>query len=105
MKPIQRLLRNPKSFWASVRSLSQHIGYSTKNNIIVPSITEMADAFRDLHLNADYLLKGNRPSELAEELRAYFEARADSLENRVRRKLIDADEAPKPFLLTKGALN
>lgn len=41
MKPIQHFLNKPKYFWGSVRSLSQQIGYSKNDKIIVPDLDRM----------------------------------------------------------------
>ena len=79
MKPIDKYLRKPKSFWASVRSLSQHIGYSKGDTIIVPSVKQMTDAFKDLGLDSSKIFSGNQPTALAQELHDYFSARANAL--------------------------
>lgn len=97
MKPINRFLRKPKSFWASVRSLSQHIGYSKGNNIIVPSIRQMAAAFDDLGLDPTRLIAEGKPTPLANELLDYFTERSRVLVNDVEPKLMNAEQAKALF--------
>lgn len=97
MKPIDKFLRKPKSFWASVRSLSQQIGYSKKEAIIIPTVQEMADAFDDLGLDATKILAGGRPTPLAEELHEYFAARAKDLMEIAEPNLMSAEEAKAEF--------
>jgi hypothetical protein len=59
MIPDKRFLRQPKRFWANVRLLSQHIGYTEragkssgkiKSVVKVPTISEISGAFLDLDL-------------------------------------------------------
>ncbi len=38
MKPDKRFLRQPKSFWANVRSLSQKLGYTEGGQIKIPTL-------------------------------------------------------------------
>lgn len=118
MKPNNKFLKKPKSFWASVRSLSQHIGYSKGDNIIVPTIEQMAVAFDELKLDRCRIICNSNPTELAIELHGYFADRAKVLENDVQANLMDAEQAkilyeevkksgyeyrsPQPFNKQKG---
>ena len=97
MKPNEKFLRKPKSFWASVRSLSQTIGYSKKDTIIVPSVKQMVEAFNKLDLDADRLLAGGTATQLAQELEEYFAERARVLVNEVEPKLMNAEQARDLF--------
>lgn len=97
MKPIDKYLRKPKSFWASVRSLSQHIGYSKDDTIIVPSVKQMTDAFKDLGLDSSKIFSGNQPTALAQELHDYFSARANALMNIAEPNLMSAEQAKIEF--------
>ncbi len=97
MKPNKNFLNKPKSFWASVRSLSQQVGYSKGNTIIVPSVQKMADAFDKLGLDSSRIIENGEPTEFASELLDYFEERARVLVNEVEPKLLNAEEAKALF--------
>lgn len=97
MKPIPRFLNKPKSFWASVRSLSQHIGYSKKNKLLAPSIEQMRDAFDDLGLDSKALNRRRENLTLADELSEYFLERAEILATYVEPRLMDAKQARQLF--------
>ena len=105
MRPIERFLRKPKSFWASVRSLSQKIGYSRGGTIIVPSVGSMVTAFKDLRLDSSRIISGGEPTPLAHELVDYFTERARVLVNHVEPRLMDAAEAKALFEQLREELN
>jgi len=71
MRPIDKFLHKPKSFWASVRSLSQQVGYSKGNTIIIPSIEQMTKAFTDLNLDSKIIFNNDQPTDLANDLNAF----------------------------------
>ena len=97
MRPTDRFLRKPKSFWAAVRSLSQEIGYSRGDSIIAPRIERMASAFTDLALDPGHIIATDGPTRLAEELLDYFTERARVLVDEVEPKLMDGTEARTLF--------
>lgn len=97
MKPIDRFLRKPKSFWASVRSLSQHIGYSKGETLIVPTAETMAKAFNELGLNAEKIILNGKPTPLALELIDYYEQRAEALLKVAEPNLMSAEQAKEVF--------
>ena len=105
MKPIEKFLRKPHSFWACVRSLSQEIGYSKKNVLIVPTIQQMAAAFDKLGLDPDRIICQDRPTELATTLLDYFTHRARVLTDEVEPKLLNAEQARDLFLKKRAELN
>ena len=105
MRPIDRFLGKPKSFWASVRSLSQKIGYSKRDTIIVPTVKEMAGAFSDLGLDPSRLLLEEHPTDFANELYDYFAARAHVLMNKVEPKLMNAEQAKALFEQLRNEFN
>lgn len=105
MRPIDRFLRKPKRFWASVRSLSQHIGYSKNGALLVPSLADMCEAFRKLELDQGTLAKGGVPTSLGSELLDYFETRATTLTEYVEPRLMDAAQAKATFLEYRKRLN
>lgn len=102
MKPINKFLNRPKSFWASVRSLSQKIGYSKKGAIIVPTIAQMISAFESLGLDPQSLFKDGKQTPLANDLLDYFSERSRVLMNEVRPKLLDAQQAKALFEKTRA---
>lgn len=105
MRPIDRFLRKPNSFWAAVRSLSQKVGYSKKDTIVVPSVEEMRSAFVDLGLNPNYILVDGKPSALAEELHDYFSERSRVLVDEVQHNLMDVETAKALFEKYRDELN
>lgn len=102
MKPIPRFLNKPKSFWASVRSLSQQVGYSKRDTIVVPSVKQMAAAFTKLGLDSTRIFHNGAPSNLANELHDYFKERARVLVNEVEPKLLNAEQAKALFEQTRA---
>ena len=102
MKPIPRFLNKPKSFWASVRSLSQQVGYSKGATIIVPSVKQMAVAFTNLGLDPTRIFHNGAPTELANELHDYFKERARVLVDEVEPKLLSAEQAKALFEQTRS---
>jgi hypothetical protein len=48
LRPDERFLRKPKAFWASVRTISQQVGYTQRGTgrIKVPDLKAMQKAFR-----------------------------------------------------------
>ncbi len=97
MKPNNKFLKQPKSFWACVRSLSQKIGYSRKNSILIPTYEEMTQAFKSLRLDPEHVIKNGNPTELAILLRKYFSYRAQVLVKHVEHNLMTAERAKDTF--------
>ena len=97
MVPINRFLQKPKSFWASVRSLSQQIGYSKKGEVTVPTADDLGKAFSDIDLDPDHLQMRGEPTELATDLLDYFTERARILNGQVRPSLMNVEEARELF--------
>ncbi len=97
MKPIDKFLRKPKSFWASVRSLSQKTGYSKGDKILVPTVEQMATAFNELGLDSSKIFTLGKVTPLAEELHEYFYARAQALMTIAEPNLMSAEQAKAEF--------
>ena len=89
----------PKSFWATVRSVSQKVGYTVRGEGIVkvPTVAEISKAFNELHLNPDVIQKDGVTTQLADNLISYYEYRAEVLNNFVEPRLMDADRAKSEF--------
>jgi hypothetical protein len=100
MKPDPRFLGQPKLFWANVRSISQHIGYTQKGTgrIKVPGLPGMTHALKELKLASSHVVDDSgKPTELGGQLAAYFEHRAKALNEIVRANLMDVGKARKTF--------
>lgn len=100
MTPEKRFLHQPKHFWANVRSVSQHLGYTDRltGRIKVPSINEVTTALTELGLKSSHIVGNNhRPTDLGENLMAYFEHRANTLYDIARPHLMNVAQARKLF--------
>ncbi|MGH9359567.1 MAG: DUF7687 domain-containing protein [Terriglobia bacterium] len=100
MKPDPRFLNQPKLFWANVRSISQHIGYTERGTkrIKVPGLSGMTRALKDLGLASSHVVdSGGKATELGANLAAYFAYRAQALNEVVRTNLMDVSKARRTF--------
>jgi hypothetical protein len=104
MKANNQFLKKPKSFWAYVRSLSQALGYSKKDKFLIPTYEEMEKAFQKLSLDASSLMLAGNPTELAKDLRSYFQYRANILEQEAKINLMNKDEAKELFESVRSEL-
>ncbi len=107
MKPDAQFVKLPKSFWASVKTISQHCGYTIRGDSVVkvPSPTEIEKAFRELGLSPDSLQAEIKGKPLLTLLGEYFQYRANTLNLEVKPLLMDADEAKREFERLKNRLN
>jgi len=94
-------------FWAAVKIISQHVGYTERNkNVVrVPSYKEIVDTFSTLKFRASYLEQEGKPSEYAEDLMSYFRFRADVLNTYVEPRLMDLRKAKANFEKLYGEIN
>jgi hypothetical protein len=101
MQPDTRFLKQPKHFWANVRSISQKAGYTLRGTgqIKVFSYAEMARALTALDLTSTHIWDAStrKPTEYGETLRDYFEFRAKSLNEFVEPRLLDSGQAKKAY--------
>jgi len=100
MKPNELFKHQDKAFWAHIRTLSEKLGYTVrgKNVIYVPAFDAMVRAMHSLGLDTDHLQNSNNgPSDYAKTLIAYFQYRADVLNDTVQGQLMDASEAKQLF--------
>jgi hypothetical protein len=106
MKADHRFASLPKSFWATVRSLSQKIGYTVrrKSQVKIPTVKEIRQAFEDLHLNPEHIGNTDNSTELGNTLLAYYEHRANVLNNFVEPRLMDVKRARSEFEALKKKL-
>ena len=93
-------------FWANVRTISQELGYTKgrSKQVRVYSMAEMAAAMTDLGLGVRHLTGLGGNTALGSLLEAYFQYRADILNNYVQPLLMDADEARSIFESLKTQL-
>lgn len=105
MKPNNRFLNQPKNFWAYVRTISQKVGYTERKTVAkpdasvkIPNLSDINKAFRLLDLNTSDILNNNlRLTPMGEDLIAYFEYRADILNNYVKPRLMDKVRAKEVY--------
>ena len=107
MKANPIFLKQPKHFWANVRSLSEQLGYTQRGTgqVRVPTIAEMKTGLEAIGLGSSHVVdeKGNA-TELGQRLIGYFQFRADELNNYVRNHLMDVTKAAKTFNQLKKKL-
>lgn len=100
MKPDKKFLNQAKHFWANVRSISQHVGYTARRTkqIKIPTLMEMKASLHALGLTATHILDdNNNPTEFGNTLHAYFTHRADVLNTFVEPHLMDVEEAREMY--------
>ncbi len=100
MKPDRRFLRQPKTFWANVRTISQQVGYTTRGEgvVKVPTLNEMVVALERINLQGSHLRSDRgKPTKLGRNLSDYYEYRADVLNRVVEPNLMDAEQAKAEF--------
>ena len=100
MKPDRRFLDQPGHFWANVRSISQHVGYTARGTrqIRVPDLRTIVQALSEMELGAGHVVDAyGNPTALGASLIAYFAHRADILNRTVEPSLMDASQAAKTF--------
>ncbi len=105
MLPNPKFSSLPKSFWASVRTISQKIGYAKGGFVIAPTLNSIKKAFFDLELNAELLENDTAATDLANSLVEYFVYRANVLNDFVKPRLMDAERAESEFFKLRQRLN
>lgn len=107
MVPDERFLRQSKRFWANVRLLSQHIGYTARSTkkptkghstIKVPSLNEIVQAFTAMDLSSTHVcISATTLTPFGQILIEYFQYRAQVLNEQVNRNLMNGAEAKHEF--------
>ncbi len=99
MIPAPLFLRQPKDFWAHIRSISEVVGYTVRGQgiIKVPTQQEIAAALDALGLRSDHVFQNGRSTPFGETLHAYYEYRAKVLNTFVEPRLMDATRAKKVY--------
>lgn len=102
-------VNRPKEFWAHIRLLSQEIGYVERvkrqkgvrgqtGPIKIPTLAEMKDGLESLGLSADHLVDEHAQStNLGRDLLDYFAYRAQVLNEFVRPRLMNVEQAKQLF--------
>lgn len=100
MKPNKVFLNLPKIFWASVRLISQEVGYTEKSSgqIKIPSSYEIRSKLEKFDIDAAKMqaqsLAGRRFETILEN---YFTYRAEAINSYIKPRLMDGKEAKKLF--------
>ena len=92
--------RQPKYFWAYVRTLSQYLGYTVRSKGIVkvPTLSEMRACLRSLGLDPNRVVDTfGEPTQLGKGLNRYFQYRSKVLNDSVQHQLMVAEEARQTF--------
>ena len=82
MKPDERFLKQPKHFWANVRSISQQLGYTDRESggIKIPTLADIRIALDAIGLDDGHLVNPNdTATQLGSILLAYYQHRASVL--------------------------
>ncbi|MBB5866233.1 hypothetical protein [Xanthomonas sp. 3058] len=99
-------MKQPQSFWALVRTLSEKLGYTNRavwgaprgsSTVKVHTVEQMAAGLANLGLNPSLVLFNGRPTELGTRLQYYFSYRACALINEVEPNLMDGPAARALF--------
>lgn len=108
MQANKEFLEQPGEFWATVRTLSEEIGYTrtlrkTKDrpkssSILIPAPAEMRGALEKRGLDHSFVVDtADSLTPLGRQLLAYFRYRASVLNDTVRPLLMDCDDAGAEF--------
>lgn len=100
MKADPRFLRQPKEFWAHVRTISQEVGYTdrTTKAIRIPTLAQVRAEFNRLTLTTAHIADNSgRLTAFGELLFEYFGFRATVLNDTVQTLLMNKDTARVEF--------
>ncbi len=100
MRPNEKFLNLPETFWANVRLISQEVGYTAKgsNQIKVPSTDEIKVKLNELEVDFDRLQIQKVVSQRMDTLlQEYFTYRANVLNAYVEPRLMDVRKAKQVF--------
>lgn len=100
MRPNERFLNQPKSFWANVRLISQQVGYTARgeNTVHIPTRDETQAALDGIGLSSRHLIdEDGNDTDLGATLFDYFAYRAGVLNEHVESRLMDKERAEEVF--------
>lgn len=108
MRADPRFIRQPKEFWAHVRTISQEVGYTDRRTkaIRIPTLAEIHEEFQRLHLSTSHIADddGNLTA-FGQRLFEYFAFRANVLNNIVQEQLMNKHAAQAEFKRLRRQLN
>lgn len=106
MQPNPQFRQQSKLFWANVRTISQTLGYASGGKVRTYTLDDLRLAMHKVGLG-DYHLANtqNQSTALASDLIAYFDYRADVLNEYVEPLLMDAPRARAAFETLSKALS
>lgn len=108
MKPDARFLNQPKHFWANVRSISQHLGYTARasGQILVPNLDSIVRALGEIELGTGHVVDAaGNPTAFGISLLSYFAHRAELLNLFVEPRLMNAEQAAAAFTRVREETN
>jgi hypothetical protein len=112
MMPNPKFTKLPKDFWANIRLISQHVGYTERmrrrpnpasgprkaGSIKVPTLVETETSLRNAQMSAAHLVSSQaRATALGKRVLEYFEFRARVLSQFVEPRLMDKAKARALF--------
>lgn len=100
MIPNPEFQRQSKSFWAYVRTISQSLGYTVRNQgiIKIPTSLEIIEALSKLGLDPGKVVgTSGELTPLGRQLKRYFHYRAGVLNDFVQHQLMNVEAARKTF--------
>jgi hypothetical protein len=107
LKADPRFVRQPKEFWAHVRTISQEVGYTdrTTKAIRIPTLEEIRERFRKLELSTAHIADdAGELTAFGQRLFAYFHHRASLLNGTVQGLLMNKASAQAEFKRLKDKL-
>jgi hypothetical protein len=107
LKADPRFVQQPKEFWAHVRTISQEVGYTDRRTsaIRIPTLDEIREEFQRLGLTTAHIAgPGGELTTFGHLLFAYFNHRANILNNTVQGQLMDKATAQAEFKRLKARL-
>jgi len=107
MNPDNRFYNLKLDFWANIRTISEGIRYSGKENLIlIPSINDIKKTFSRRRLDYSHVVDNlDQLSDFGRLLISYLEFRANILNNFVEKSLMDIGQAKSVFEELRETLN
>lgn len=108
MRADPRFVRQPKEFWAHVRTISQEVGYTDRRTsaIRIPTLDEICEKFQRLGLVTAHIADdAGELTAFGHLLFAYFNHRANILNNTVQGQFMDKFAAQAEFDRLRAELN
>lgn len=100
MLPDKRFLDQPQQFWAHIRLISQHVGYTVrgKGQILIPNKEQIMHVMKSLELNHQHIIKEDGEyTEFGGLIFDYFAHRSHVLNEYVEPRLMDVKKARNVF--------